>query len=341
MQVKNLPFFLFTLLIIHSFTYGQDVNRNDTASSNTLIFSNTEHAVPDSTLWRDTAKIQYSWAKKPFFPDSAMVNDTTKIPYLSAKGTSFTDSLKEVLKNNLSTLTKRDDTADVSCSNFFILRQTASYSKSNRPQSPFDWFFAVLFLFLVTLAVIRLRNPDLFLPLQHIWSKRKQKDAFPKTGNLSRNFGVLLLILCSWTGFSMAFAEVLSFFHFPFLFDPLFSAFAVLFAYSFAKYLLEKMTAWLFQSNSVASKRILMAVHTNFIWILAAIPLIVVNHYVANHFLCWIICFIFCMNLLHKLLFTWIIFSRKLHPLNILLYLCTIEILPLLLGIKYIINYCS
>ena len=303
MQVKYPPFFLFILLIIYTLTRVPIYGQAESTASN-----------------------------------SSTVGDSTTLPYLSAKELSFTDSLAEVLKNNFSNAIKSSDAAEDCTSNFFISKQKEFYEETNRSDFPFDWFFVVLFLFLVPLAFIRLQNPSLFLSLQLVLGKKKQQEILPKTGSLSKNSGVFLLVICSWIGFSIAFIEILSFFDFSLPFEPLFFAFLLIFSYFFSKYLLEKMAAGLFQLEDVASNRIRMAVYANFVWALVGFPLAIINHYTENNYLFWIICLVFCANFLHKLVFSWIILSSKLKLFEILLYLCSIDVLPLLLFARYLMS---
>lgn len=222
--------------------------------------------------------------------------------------------------------------------NFFISWQQEPFELLNRTKPVFDWFFAILLLFLVILALIRLQNPNIFFPFRQILSKKKQKNTFSKTENASKKFGIFLMVICSWIGFSIAFADILSFFNFPFPFEPLFFPFIVFLFYFSSKYLLGIVSAWLLQIEVIDSERRQMAIYTNFVWVLISFPLVVINHYTVNDYLIWIICFIFCVNFLQKLFFTWIIISKKLKPFEILMYLCSIDILLLLLFARYIIN---
>lgn len=206
---------------------------------------------------------------------------------------------------------------------------------SERTPLPFDWFFVAVFSYFVILALIRLLAPTMVFP---IWQKKKQRNLFFKDANLP-NYLLLLLILCSWTGFSLALAEVLSFFGFVLPFQPLLFAFAMVFLYFFLKHLLRKISSGLLRIHEVISKQISLTINSDFVWTLITFPLIVLNHYIENDYLIWIICFIFCVNFLQKFILSWMLFFRKLKTLEILLYFCTIDILPLLLLARYTLNY--
>ena len=197
---------------------------------------------------------------------------------------------------------------------------------------PFDWFFVVIFSYFVILAIIRLQAPAIIFS---IWQKKKQRNVEDN----SPKFLIFSLILCSWTGFSLALAEVLSFFGFVLPFQPLLFVFAMVFLYFFLKHLLRKISSGLLRIHEVISKQISLTINSDFVWTLITFPLIVLNHYIENDYLIWIICFIFCVNFLQKFILSWMLFFRKLKTLEILLYFCTIDILPLLLLARYTLNY--
>jgi len=240
---------------------------------------------------------------------------------------------------NAPVLLEKDEATESYISHFFVSEQKEIYDEINRTQTSFDWFFVVLFLFLTLLAFLRLQNPNIFLLLRQVLSRKKQRDAFSRRESSSKNFLFFLLIICSWLGFSLAFTEILSFFDFAFPFEPLFFAFIFLFCYAFLKYLLRKMAIQLFQIGDIIAEHRQMAIPANFVGILIIFPLATINHYAANDYLIWVICILFCVNFLQKFFFAWIIFPKKMRIFEILLYLCTIEILPLLLFARYIINY--
>jgi hypothetical protein len=339
MKAKTRLRFITTLLIICCLTpnliYGQEVSRNDTLPNNALISNDTLPAKADSIVIPDTVKT-------PYFPlsfwrhrlDTAAI-DTTQIPYLSAAGISFTDSLKEALKNNLSKLFESGKTAESHIPTFFT-KHLKSYKELDKTKLSFDWFFAVFFSFLAILAVIRLCVPNLFSAVLY---RKTQRDLLSKTEKLPKNFLFFLLIASSWMGFSLALAEVLAFWDFAFPFEPLLFSAAVVFAYFFSKYLLKKIAGWLFQMDDAVAEHLSIAVNTNFVWVLAAFLLVLLNHYAANSYIIWVICLIFGVNFLQRLVLEWIIFSKKQRKMEILLYLCTIEVLPLLLFGRYVMNY--
>jgi hypothetical protein len=339
MKVKNKFRFLLTPAIYFlTFTsiYGQEANRNDTASSNALIINDTAHAKLDSAIRGDTMKMPYLFVPISRFLIDTTAIDTTRIPYLSAKGIPFSDSLKEALKNSLSTLFEKNETAKTSIPTFFTSKQPKYSENLPREKQPFDWFFAALLLFLSILAVLRLLIPNLFSVVLH---KKSQKDLFQRTDNLSKNWLRFLLTAASWIGFSLALREALSLGKFLFPFEPFLFSSVIVLVYFLSKYLLKKILGWIFQIEGIISEHLSIAAKTNFAWSLIAFFLVIINHYAANDYLIWVICLVFCINFLQKSVWEWIIFSQKLRFFEILLYLCTIEILPLLLFTKYVMNY--
>jgi len=336
MKVKNklcLPITLAICFLTAAAIYGQEANRNDTAFHNALIFSDTAHTRLDTAFRSDTTIRAYF----PFrFSIDTMAIDTTRVPYLSAKGIRFSDSLRDALKNSLSTLFEKNESPQTHIPPFFTSKQPKFWENLAREKPTFDWFFAALILFLSTLAFLRLQIPTLFPAL---WNKKKQRNLYQRTENLSKILLFLLQVFASWVVFSLALTEILSYWKFLFPFEPLFFSSVIVFIYIFAKFFLKKISSWLFQMGDIASEHLSIVVNANFSWGLAAFFLVVINHYAANDYLIWIICAVFCINFLQKLVLEWMIFSKKLRFFEILLYLCTIEILPLLLLARYVVNY--
>ena len=325
---------LFICFLTFTSIYGQEVNRNDTASRNILIFNDTIYTKWDSVTIGDTIKMPYSFFSTLRFMIDTLAIDTNKIPYLSAKGIRFSDSLEEVLKNNLTSLLERDEVRNAYVPAFFTSQKQTNFEDQTREKSPFDWVFVALFLYLSTLAFLRLQIPELYSIILHI----KKKNLFPRTENLSKVLLYLSLIFASWIGFSLALTEGLHFWGFHFPFEPLLFSSILVFIYFSSKFLLKKISGWMFQMNNVVSEHLSIAINTNFTWVLIAFLVVIINHYVENNYLIWIICVIFCIIFLQKLFLEWIIFSNKLRFFEILLYLCTIEVFPLLLFAKYIMG---
>lgn len=217
---------------------------------------------------------------------------------------------------------------------FFATQSQSEPQELTRPLPSFDWFFATVLLYFALLAVVRLLAPALVFP---IGQRKKQRTVISKGDSVSSGL-LFVLILCSWLGFSLALAEVLSFWHFPFPFSPLLFTPMLIFCYFSVKYILKKIVNKLFRFQDLASEQMPLANNANFIGTLLAFPLIVINHYMENNFLIWAICVIFGINFLQKLFLSGRVFFKKLRILEILLYLCTIEILPLLLLARYIVD---
>jgi hypothetical protein len=209
---------------------------------------------------------------------------------------------------------------------------------SDRTPLAFDWFFIAIFAYAALLAAIRLQVPTMQMLFQQTLRVKKQKSIFSKENDLPKGL-MYLLIPCSWFGFSLALAEILPFFGIIPAFPTLPFAFTAVFLYFSLKFLLKQITNGLFRLRDDASDMMPLAVKANFIWSLLALPLITINHYIENNYLIWVIFGIFCVNFLQKFILNGIMLFKKLRTLGILFYLCTIEILPLLLLMRYAINY--
>lgn len=238
-----------------------------------------------------------------------------------------------------SVLLEADEAAEVSLPHFFIPQLQEACGEINRAKPAFDWFFVVLLCFCCLLAFVRLQNPNVFLLLWQVIGKKKPREVFLKRDYASKNFLSLLLMVCSWMGFALALAEVLAFFGAAFPMEPLFFAFACLFFYYTGRYILRMTAMRLFQIGDLVVEYRQMSVSANFVGTLLTLPLVTINHYVPNAYLVWIICGFFGVYFIQKIFFVWIVFSKKLHGFEILLYLCTLELLPLLLCARYLFNY--
>jgi len=339
MKVKNrFRFLLVPAIYFLTFAsiYGQEINENDTNPTNALIFNDTTNIIFGTRIVGDTTKMLYFSIPILQFSIDSTTNDAIRVPYLSAKGISFTDSLEKALKNSLSILLEKNEAAKIYIPTFFTSKQQEFCENPTHEKPPFDWFFTALFLFLSMLAFLRLQIPNLSLTVLY---KKRQRNSFQRTENLPKTLLFFLQIFASWIGFSLALTEILSFGEFHFPFDPLLFSSIIVFVYFFSKILLKKIFGWVFQLGNIVSDHQSVVVNTNFTWVLIAFFLVIINHYAANNYLIWIICFIFCINFLQKLVGGWIIFSKKLRFFEILLYLCTIEVLPLLLFARYVISY--
>ena len=221
---------------------------------------------------------------------------------------------------------------------FFVTHPQKYDEELSRTALPFDWFFAIICLYAALLAFMRLQVPAIFFLFQQTLLGKKQRDLFSTIDNSLKDFLYFLLLLCSWIGFSLALMEALTFFGFTFPIKPTIFAFGVILCYFSLKYLLKRIASWVFRTNKEFSEYFPLTVHTNFVWALIAFPLLIFNHYIVNQYFIWIICFIFGINFLQKFVLEWVIFSKRMKPLEVSLYLCTIEVLPFLLFARYVMN---
>jgi len=317
MKVKITLFFIFIFLIINAI-YGQEESE-----ANLMPVSVDTVKLVRSSIWITTI--------------DTIVYDTNSVPYLSAEGIRFTDSLTAVLKNNFSSLLGKDRVQRRCNIPFFTSQPQPPFEKSLRKRENFDWFFILIFLFLTMLAVIRLSIPNFF---RIFLSKKRKRDLYEDTDNVLKTLVQFILLTSSWTGFSLALSEVLSFLKFTFPYDILPVSFALPLIYFSMKYLAKRISGWIFRINKLITEHLARCVNVDFFWVLFAFLLVMINHYLKNDYLIWAVGGIFCINFLHKFFLACIIFSKKLAFLEILLYLCTLEILPILLFTKYLImNY--
>ena len=204
-----------------------------------------------------------------------------------------------------------------------------------------DWFFIISLLFVVLLAVIKL---NFYKPFTSSYRELVRGNSTSRAYNneiSQTRFPFLLLIVCTCIVFSLAFYVI---------FNPLserentlifLSTFIMVMCFLFIRFFLLRSVGLLFNMKNVISEWENLTSMFNFIASVFCFPFIFIAYYYSFLWLLTAPLIIFCVLFLIRFARGWIIFRKSLKIYEYFLYLCTIEILPLLLLLKFVTNRLS
>lgn len=268
---------------------------------------------------------------------------------------SLQDSLWNTLQTSLfgdrSLLDKQEEI------HFLIQEQAKTFEDSPYLHSGFDWFFILALSFLLLLAFIRLRSSKTFSTSYEALTKGKFiENSYDSQNSFSKRLS-LPLFICSWIGLS-SILYIFSLFYTNYyyrLFDLdknsvlLFSV--ILIAIYFAiRYFLYQSVSLLFNIKNIISEYQYLQTRMEFVVVILSFPFVFIYAYYCSpsmlseknslhvYILLIIIALIFIILFTHKIIQGWGIFKRKFRLHEYFLYLCTIEILPLFIFVKFAIN---
>ncbi len=120
--------------------------------------------------------------------------------------------------------------------------------------------------------------------------------------------------------------------------------FITLFVMAFyaAKFLLMKLSGYVFSIQKLMSGYLSVISISNFIYAIFLIPMLILHYYLADNYAVWVFYLImisFCFNTVYKYLRTanFIINNFQFPKFYLFLYLCTLEIMPLLIIYKVVL----
>lgn len=267
----------------------------------------------------------------------------------------YEDSLWNALQTNLYIGFPPEEKEET---HFLVQQQAKPFENLLYQNSEFDWFFIISLLFLSLLAIIRLRSVKIFATSYDVLLKGKFMDNSYDNQNFSSKRLSLPLFICSWIGISfllyilMFFCIKNNYFHVLqtdknsiLIFSFIFIAICFI-----ARFILLKLTSILFNMENVVSEYRYFLSHVDFILVILLFPFIFIYAYYGVFsfygetypFLISIplifIFLIFIILIFHKMIKGWEIFRKKFRLHEYFLYLCTVEILPLLGFLKFAIS---
>lgn len=218
-----------------------------------------------------------------------------------------------------------------------FLNSTLSQPFEDRPLvlQKMDWFFIISILFLFFLALIRLNTRKSF---SLSYRELVKKNSKYRTYNSGTHFSSSLFVICTCLVFSLAF-----FVFFKQLSEQantrifLWTFMMVLF-FLFIRFVLLRMIGGLFNIKNIISEWENATVILNFTSAVLCFPFIFIAYYYSSLFLLVFPLLIFIVLFLFRFTRGWTIFRKGLRIHEYFLYLCSIEILPLLILLKLVTN---
>ncbi|MDR0368235.1 MAG: DUF4271 domain-containing protein [Bacteroidales bacterium] len=265
---------------------------------------------------------------------------------------SYEDSLWNVLQTSLylnPPTTKQEET-------HFLVRQTAKpFEDLSYPSSGFDWFFVISLIFLSLLVIIRLRLPKIFSTSYDSLQKGKLTDSNYAGRSSSSKQLAFLLPLCYWIGISlilyvfMCFCVQNNYLDISQTDENFILKFSFIFIviYFVMRFVLHKAMSILFNIKNTVSEYQHLLGYVDFVLVMLSFPFVFVYTYygmpssygeeypLLKNISLILIFLIFIVLNTYKMIKGWGIFRRNFRLYEYFLYLCTIEILPLLIFFKF------
>ena len=295
----------------------------DTVSTNYLIFNMNNTIVPDS------------------LSGAEQVNQTI-----------CQDSVWNTLQNSLfhnPPLGKGEAT-------HFLTKQPAPpFENLSYNLTEFDWFFIISLVFFLFLMIIRLRSFNLFTTSYDVLLKRKSGSGYGSSSQINNRLPIFFS-LCMWVGLSlvlycMAFYGSSESLPITIADNRILKwSFIVTAVFILLQLFLLKIVSILFNVKNLEVEYRRLRIKLYFILSILVFPLVFLFIYyqfissfgqiysILISLLLICIFLIFMVLLFHQLIQGWRVFRKKFRLYEYFLYLCTIEILPLLLFLKLAIS---
>lgn len=270
---------------------------------------------------------------------------SSKIPLLEAiNEQSWDDKIEKQLKESLffKHSVKVENDVDTDSSSFFISHQS-TFIKNEEivREKTVDWFFLSFLLLLTLLSMVKLQSIKVFSFSLKSIVNTKFSAALSREGNFfrTRSFIFILLFLCLGIG-----VLLYAFFgtYFPIESQILKITYAVLLfsLFFFTKIFIISFTGVLLKMKTITIEYIQQLVLANYYMAVFILPFAFAYHYFpACVHLLYISGGLFFLIFLYKIIKGFFLFKSNFYLYENFLYFCTIEILPILLVVKYAISY--
>jgi len=200
-----------------------------------------------------------------------------------------------------------------------------------------DWFFIISLIFLFLLAFIKLNSrkslTSFYKELVSSPSPRAYKNDISQT-----RFTFLPLVICACIVFSLAFYVLFNQLSALENMPILLWTFVMVMFFLLIRFFLLKIVGLLFDMRSIISEWENLTTTLNFISAILCFPFVFIAYYYSSLFILALAFTIFALVFLFRFVRGWTIFRKKMRWYEYFLYLCTIEILPLLMLLKLVTN---
>lgn len=255
---------------------------------------------------------------------------------------SYEEILNSNLKNNIyfKSLKLDEKGNDVDFPSQLIVNTPVIINEVNRPDKSFDWFFISFFLLFFILSLIKFQSLKIFnLSIRGAVNK-KYASALSREGDFFKSRVLIFILLYTFFGLAL----ILYAFASPFIdinFEPakillLLTGVGVLFLF---KLLLLSFTGILFDVKALVSKYIQQIILIDFYIAICLFPIAFVYNYYPFLEIAIAAGLLLTMIFIFRIIKGFLIFNTKFWVYENFLYFCTLEILPLLLSVKFVVNY--
>ncbi|MDD3279988.1 MAG: DUF4271 domain-containing protein [Bacteroidales bacterium] len=281
-------------------------------------------------------QIQDSLLKKTFFVDRIeyILQDVSPSAHIANK-VSWSSRLEKELKSNiLFKQTHKDSLEEKQIfANQLIVQQKIVYNEVKLPEKSFDWFFVFFIVLFSLLALIKV------LSLKSLHNK-------PYTIPLSieKNFfksGALLFIIL-YIGIGMGLIVYSFLGSLLLLKNELLKIILCIGGFTFLmllKSMIYAFTGVLFNIKDKTQQYVQEIIVVNYYIAVFLFPIAFVYYYYPFKFLIYILFILWGLAYLYRIGLGFFIFKSKFYIYENILYFCTIEFLPILLGVKMSLNY--
>lgn len=259
------------------------------------------------------------------------------VPLISAIDSTTTDSLDYYLKNAFYKSTKEKDIVETQIIPSFFTQKTApEYVIKEKKVTTVDWLFIFVIFFCACLAILRKA-----ISYNESWS------FFPKKiSSLTTNRTIfasilvipsVLVILCGYVITLLSFVSSVWQINFTFKFFIIVTV--IVLTYYIFNYVAIRFAAFLFHIKTLSRQYFEQTTIVHFVSAIILFVITFIINYIEN--LQWSkTLFIILIGIVYlcKCVQCFLIFKKQMQWYEIFLYFCTIEILPLCVGVKFLVN---
>jgi hypothetical protein len=235
----------------------------------------------------------------------------------------------------------------VFCTSMFSQNRMASpdFKTKTRSQYAADWIFFAFLICLIFATIFTFKNNKRISQLFKAFLVPHFTNQLIREGNIMREFFIYPLLLIYFTSLSLLISNILHyFFYFEITINQGLLVFLIVFLFFIFKTSLIKIIGWVFQTNKETFEYLINYMIFSIVIGVFLFPsvffLIYTTHFISV-FLLYVVLIIFAIISVYRAIRGLVIgLSFERYRLYYLfLYLCTVEILPLCISVKLLINF--